>query len=171
MKKVVSIIITALISLVTVFVLTTLFEKRKENKLLIHKLRDSIVSCVPDTTKKPVVINKVDTSRNSTNVSVREDGVSDYEILQSIEKAQLYLNSSTKTKDGLNFHKMKLKNQFRIKGLSKKTNEMLFSTIIKINKELEKLNKSRKDTDSLKVKKVHNDSLQFKRVFRSDTIN
>lgn len=142
MKKLVSIIMTVLISCVTVFVLTLFFGKKIVVDSSDKNTRDSTEFNTPEMTQiTDIDSSKIVTIQDTTNILVEKNKVSENEIIEAIEKAQLYLGSLTKTKDMLTFHRTRLNNLYKIVGLSDETNQLLRSTIIKLNDEIKKMDK------------------------------
>lgn len=128
MKKIISIVATAIISLLTVFMLT--FISNKEQDHMENIINDSIPSCI-----------------NPKDIFVNGENVSEDEILDNVGKAKAYLNETTvKDRDVLLFYKNRMNNLYEIKGLKEDISLLLFSTVQKINQELEKMDVLQRDT-------------------------
>lgn len=164
LTKIISLIITILISFLTIFVLTGIFDKRTEVFPEKKNQDESNSSEIIDKTDDNKNTNNVDTvinNRDKSTIISNDSQNQENEILENVDIALSYLNGTTKNQDVLSFHKTRLSNYYRIKGLKSETNTLLLSTIAKINTELKKETKpiTRKKSDNSKKEKVQNDSL------------
>lgn len=151
MKTLYQSILSTIISIFIFYSFTILF--KSEENISDNKTIETKIPIKQIKTETPIVIiNKPDTIVKEKVPTDIEKPVDDY-IIKSVEQAQLCLNSPVKIKDLLFFHRTRLNNLLKVKGLSAETNQILITTISKINTELKKIK------DNSKVINVKKDSL------------
>ncbi|WP_288360494.1 hypothetical protein [uncultured Bacteroides sp.] len=139
MKKIVNILITVLVSCLTVSVLTYISEWTK--------LVDHPYEMDRDTLNKNIELRRDSDLYFKDTLDLNMNGKRDYkkidisekQVLDDINQAQLYLNQAVKSKDMMIFYKTRLVNWYRVKGLKNDMKKLLETTIKKIEDEMKNL--------------------------------
>lgn len=163
MKKILSILITTVIGLITFFLLSYFFNKEKIHDTL-HKEQTKKES------NKSTKNNKIE-KKDSISSENRKDvtiipfiNSNEIKMLKDIKNAQTYLNNFNKDNYAIDYHKRKLENHLKKDAKTNEIRALITSTINLLNFEEKKLKNIQQPPNTMNSTK--NDSIT-----KNDTLN